>query len=156
MKSKSKVTEDTLKKVERELLLKESSFQKEKALLDQRAEHFEKLCEEYLTKEKANENMLQSTHTGFNSQMKEIQAKYERTIKELETKLGNMKETNFELNEKISAQNQNFSHEMETLQTRERTLLRQIDELQSEVSQYKKNLSEASSNGLRNLGDLKE
>lgn len=37
LKQKSKVTEESLKKVERELLLKESSFSKEKALLDQRA-----------------------------------------------------------------------------------------------------------------------
>lgn len=67
-----------------------------------------------------------------------------------------MKETNFELNEKISTQNQNFSQEVEALQTRERTLLRQIEDLQSEVSLTKKNLSDASSNGLKNLGDLKE
>lgn len=71
LRNKSKITEETLKKVERELLLKESSFQKEKALLDQRAEHFEKLCEEYLVKDKNNENMMQSTHSGFNVQMKE-------------------------------------------------------------------------------------
>ena len=34
LKSKFKVCEESLKKVERELLVKESSFQKEKALLE--------------------------------------------------------------------------------------------------------------------------
>lgn len=34
--------------------------------------------------------------------------------------------------------------------------MRQIDELQGEVSQTKKHLSDASNNGLKNLGDLKE
>lgn len=46
--------------------------------------------------------MMQSTHSGFNVQLKESQAKYERLVKDLETKLSNLKETNFELNEKIS------------------------------------------------------
>lgn len=67
MKTKSKTTEEMLKKVERELLLKESSNQKEKALLEQRALHFEALCEEYLTKDKANENKLQSSHSEYST-----------------------------------------------------------------------------------------
>lgn len=71
LKNKFKSCDESLKKVERELLLKESSFLKEKALLEQRASHFEILCSEYMTKEKSNESMIESTHLGFNSQMKE-------------------------------------------------------------------------------------
>ena len=41
-KKKNLEYEETLKKVEREMFLKESTFQKEKALLEHKTMHFEK------------------------------------------------------------------------------------------------------------------
>lgn len=77
-------------------------------MLEQRASHFETLCEEYLTKDKANENMMQSTHSDFNTQLKEHTSKYDRIVRELELKLSNLREINSELSEKLTLQADSF------------------------------------------------
>ena len=46
--------------------------------------------------------MLQSTHSDFNSQLKEHTIKHERIVKDLENKLSNLRETNAELSERLS------------------------------------------------------
>jgi hypothetical protein len=58
--------DEKLKATEREVLLKDSQFAKEKALLDHKIQHYEKVLEDYNKKEKHFDQSLDSTRMDFN------------------------------------------------------------------------------------------
>jgi len=67
LKGKLLDIEDQLKNSERENVLSASNFRKEKALLEHKTSHFEKLLEEYTHKEKFFDSSITNTKTELSS-----------------------------------------------------------------------------------------
>jgi hypothetical protein len=61
----------------------ESQFTKDKALLENRAQHFQKLVEEYSRKEREIDSSMSREKSELSTQMKDVSNKYEKVIKEL-------------------------------------------------------------------------
>lgn len=63
--------DDSLQESEREKLILINNFKKEKALLEHKAQHFEKMVEEYSHKEKKFDTSMTNTKSELNTMLKD-------------------------------------------------------------------------------------
>ncbi len=87
LRAKIAELEESLKACERELFVRESAHQKERALLEHKAQHFERLVEEYSQKEKQYDTAIVNTKSDHSQYVREMVTKYESQLKSLQQQL---------------------------------------------------------------------
>lgn len=97
LKAKLQQAEENIKEAERKIYLNNSEFEKEKALLKQKADYYEKSLEELSRKEKDLSTEVKNTQKEHLSTLKENSSKYESLTKNLQSKLDQVQERMAEL-----------------------------------------------------------
>ena len=97
LQSKIRLHQDDLKNSERNVLLKNSDFERDQALLNQKIDHLEKMIQDYKKREKELEANIASLKNENISQMKETSSKSENAFKNLQNRFNELQEKNTEL-----------------------------------------------------------
>ena len=86
-KSKVNQNEDSIKEMERRIFMNDSEQEKQKALLKQRCEHFESLCEQISNREKDLIHEIKLLRSEHLNQIREASVRAESIQKDLQNKL---------------------------------------------------------------------
>ena len=111
MKDKMAQQEEQTRIIQEKVITSESDFGKEKALLEQKIAYLEKNLEETKTKEKEYGNEIKNIKRDSSATTKEISAKYEGQIKEMQGKLDALKDQMIEMESKMADAEQKFEME---------------------------------------------
>jgi len=97
LKNKLFQAEENIKETERKIYLNNSEFEKEKALLIQKAEYYEKSLDELSLKEKNLSTEVKNSQKEHLTTLKENSLKYENLVKGLQSKIDQFQERISEL-----------------------------------------------------------
>lgn len=98
---------EELKNKEKQLIVQQSDYDKEKALFQQKIKYLEDSLEENISKERDQMNEMKNTKKDHISQIKEVANKYESVNKNQQQKINNLTEKSIELeNELFTARQQ--------------------------------------------------
>ena len=95
-KNKVHQSEENSKEIQRQQISAQSEHDKQKALLEQKLEFFEKQLEEAQRKEKEASLEAKNMKREHLSSAKDLQKQYEQQMKELKEKMDSYSETQFE------------------------------------------------------------
>ncbi|EAS03779.1 amine-terminal domain guanylate-binding protein (macronuclear) [Tetrahymena thermophila SB210] len=132
-KQKLIMQEEMLSELERNKILSQSEFEKEKALLTQRIQFYEKQMEELSKKDKDQSNDIKSLKKDYNSQIKDISNKYESLNKSLTQKINELQERIYELENELTNRQQKFDSEKRKWEVNENNLSRLLEESQLQI-----------------------
>ena len=95
--------EEKLRASERELLLRDSEYQKDKALLEHKVQHYETTLADYNKKERSFDTSLDSTRNDYNSQLRQLENDYLARVQGLTAQVEEHQERNQELVQRLEA-----------------------------------------------------
>jgi len=150
-KNKLSQAEESMKEAERKMFLSNSEFEKEKALLKQKADYYEKSLEELSPKEKDLSSQVKNSQKEHLSNLKENSQKYENLTKSLQATIDQLQERLSELETDMIIKTQKYDTDKKRWDEKELILSKRLEEDQNLISTLKEELSDNSENQARNI-----
>jgi len=141
-KNKVNQNDDSIKEMERRIFMNDSEQEKQKALLKQRCEHFENLCEQISNREKELIVEIKTMKKEHLNLTREASFRADAIQKELQNKLDQQTQKLIELESEFSNKEFNYELEKKRMKEIEMNLQHQLGEFQENISRLQKELSQ--------------
>jgi len=156
LKNKLLQAEESMKEAERKMFLSNSEYEKEKALLKQKADYYEKSLEELSSKEKDLSTQVKNSQKEHLSNLKENSIKHENLTKSLQATIDQLQERLSELETDMMVKTQKYDTDKKRWDEKEQVMSKRLEEDQSLISTLKEDLANNSENQARNIDEYKE
>jgi hypothetical protein len=143
LKTKLNQSEEGLKEFERRCFVNDSEHQKEKALLSQKIQYFEKTVEDLSKKEKELSQEVKNTKKDHISQIKEASTKHDGASKALLVRVDELSEKVTELENELSAKDQKFELERRKWESNDSTFSVSLDDAQGTIKGLQRELTDS-------------
>jgi len=131
---------EKIKELEKVGLMSQSDSEKEKALLEQKLEHYHKQIDDLSKREKESNHELKSQIKEQAVAIKDINSKNEAQVKKLNKTIEELNEKIIELEATISNKNQSLDHEKIKTEENSQLLSSEKEEKQNLIKEYKESI----------------
>ena len=156
LRTKLTQAEENIKETERRIYLNNSEFEKEKALLKQRADYYEKSLEELSKKEKDLSTEVKNSQKEHFSTLRENSVKYENLTKALQSTIDQLQDRVSELETDGMVKSQKYETEKKRWEDKEHVLSKRLDEDSNVINNLKEELSKNNESQSKDIDGFRE
>lgn len=142
LKEKLQIAEEELSNSKKSSMVRDSDQEKKNALLNQKLEHLERSLADSTTKEKDWESKFNAIKDDSAAQIKDITAKYEGKMKNLNYTINELNEKLLDFESKNSSESQNWVKEKENYIKKEENFKKSIQEANQTIDTLMKQINE--------------